>query len=137
MKSGLPAELRQKYLDTDYVVSDDPPLLLRIGEQNDDARILLASMGVETAAFITAWNPQSDRLTDDENDARQQVLLSDIEQLRLNYLVGFGEGDDWVEYSYLVLGIEKDQATAMATRYEQYAYVWIGPSGVPELVTTI
>ena len=44
--------------------------------------------------------------------------------------------DDWQEYSYLVLGIDKDQATAMATRYEQNAYVWIGPAGIPELITT-
>jgi len=137
MKSGIDASLRQKYLDTDYIISDDPPLLMKIGEQSDDLRVLLGSMGVESAAFITAWNPRSEQLTNDENDDRQGVLLTDIEKMRLNYLVGYGQLDDWQEYSYLVLGIYKDQATAMATRFEQNGYVWIGPAGIPELITTV
>jgi hypothetical protein len=137
MKSGLDEALRQKYLDTDYIVSDDPPLLMRIGVQSDDLRVLLGSMGVESAAFITAWNPHSEQLTDDENDDRQGVLLTDIEKLRLNYLVGYSQRDDLQEYSYLVLGIDKDQATSMATRFEQNAYVWIGPAGIPELIITV
>ena len=137
MKSGIDPSLRQKYLDTDYIISDDPPLLMKVGEQSDDLRVLLGSMGVEFAAFITAWNPHSEKLTDDENDDRQAVLLTDIEKMRLNYLVGYGQGNDWQEYSYLVLGIDKEQATAMATRFEQNAYVWIGPAGIPELITTV
>jgi hypothetical protein len=137
MKPGIDSSLRQKYLDTDYIISDDPPLLMKVGEQSDDLRVLLGSMGVESAAFITAWNPHSEKLTDDENDDRQGVLLTDIEKMRLNYLVGYGQGKDWQEYSYLVLGIDKDQATAMATRFEQNAYVWIGHAGIPELITTV
>lgn len=137
MKSGIDPSLRQKYLDTDYIISDDPPLLMKVGEQSDDLRVLLGSMGVESAAFITAWNPHSEKLTDDENDDRQAVLLADIEKMRLNYLVGYGQGNDWQEYSYLVLGIDKDQATAMATHFEQNAYVWVGPAGIPELITTV
>ena len=137
MKSGIDASLIQKYLDTDYIISDDPPLLMKIGEQSDDLRVLLGSMGVESAALITAWNPRSEQLTDDENDDRQGMLLTDIEKIRLNYLVGYGQLDDWQEYSYLVLGIVQDQATAMATRFEQNAYVWIGPAGIPELITTV
>ena len=137
MKPGIDSSLRQKYLDTDYIISDDPPLLMKVGEQSDDLRVLLGSMGVESAAFITAWNPHSEKLTDDENDDRQAILLTDIEKMRLNYLVGYGQGKDWQEYSYLVLGIDKDQATAMATRFEQNAYVWIGHAGIPELITTV
>ena len=57
MKSSLAPELLTAYLETDYFVSDDPPLLLHIGEENDDAKILLASFAVDSAAFITAWNP--------------------------------------------------------------------------------
>jgi hypothetical protein len=110
---------------------------MKIGEQSDDLRVLLGSMGVESAAFITAWNPRSEQLTVDENDDRQGMLLTDIEKIRLNYLVGYGQLDDWQEYSYLVLGIDKDQATAMATRFEQNVYVWIGPAGIPELITTV
>lgn len=135
MKSDLPPELIEAYLETDYFVSDDPPLLLKIGEENDDAKILLASFGVSTAAFVTAWNPKSEVLSEDENDARQAELLREIEAGWLNYLVGYGERDNWLEYSYLVLGISRDAATTLAERFEQNAFVWLDEQGIPELVT--
>ncbi len=135
MKTGLPAGLLNAYLETDYYVSDDPPLLLKIGESSDDAKILLASFEVTSAALITAWNPGSSRLSDDENDDRQAELLSEIEQRRLNYLVGYGEREDWREYSYLVLGIDREDASALASQFEQNAFVWVDTGGTPELVT--
>ena len=135
MATTFDENLKQKYLETDYIISDDPPLLIKIGEQSDDLRVLLASMGVSSAALITAWNPHSEILTDDKNEERQSALLSDIEQLRLNYLVGYGQLQDWLEYSYLILGIDKEQATTTAKQFDQYAYVWIESEGIPELVT--
>lgn len=137
MKSSLDTDLLQAYRETDYFVSDDPPLMLNIDEQNDDARILLASFGVETAAFLTAWNPGSQKLSDDENDDRQTELLTEIELRRLNYLVGYGEHADWREYSYLILGINQEDATALAHRFEQNAYLWLDTRGIPELVTVV
>ncbi len=135
MNSSLDPDLIQAYRDTDYIVSDDPPLLLRIGEQNDGARILMANFDVESGAFITAWNPGSQQLSEDENIDRQMALLSSIEALRLNYLVGSGERDGWREYSYFVLGASMDTATELAQEYEQNAFVFVGPSGTPELIT--
>ena len=129
-------QLKRKYEETDYVVDDDPPIVLRVNEQHDGVRILMASFNVETAAFITAWNPGSQPLDLDTNYDRQADLLSDIEQLRCNYFVGRGEHpeDGWVEDSYLVLGISRDDADALAIKYGQLAYIWISLSGVPELV---
>lgn len=128
-------ELIKAYEQTDYVVEDDPPLVMHIGEQNDGLRILFASFNVESAAFITAWNPRSQKLSLDENYDRQAKLLDEIEKLRLNYFVGRGEhpSEGWVEDSYLVLGINQDQAEALAREFEQHAYVWLPVSGVPEL----
>ena len=128
--------LRRAYEQTDYIVDDDPPLVLRIGEPNDGARILFASFNVESAAFITAWNPRSRELPLDENYDRQADLLEAIEQLRLNYFVGRGENTEhgWHEDSYLVLGITLEQANALAQQFEQNGFVWIPMSGVPELV---
>jgi hypothetical protein len=130
--------LRKVYEESDYVVDDDPPLVMKIGEQNDGLRILFASFNVESAAFITAWNPSSQKLSLDENYDRQADLLVEIEKLRLNYFVGRGEHPDqsWYEESYLVLGITKDQADALAKQFEQNAYLFIAMSGVPELVET-
>lgn len=135
MTGALDPELLAAYLETDYFISDDPPLLMKIGEQNGDLQILLASFSVDQAAFITAWNPRSQKLSNDENDDRQSALLSEIEQLRHNYLVAYGERVDWREYSYLVLGISKQNASDLAQQFEQNAYVWIDDRGIPELVT--
>lgn len=135
MTGALDPELLAAYLETDYFISDDPPLLMKIGEQNGDLQILLASFSVDQAAFITAWNPRSQKLSNDENDDRQSALLSEIEQLRHNYLVAYGERADWREYSYLVLGISKQNASDLAQQFEQNAYVWIDDRGIPELVT--
>ena len=79
MQSRLDPELLKAYLQTDYIVSDDPPMMLKIGEQSDDARILLESFNTDCGTFITAWNPGSNILKDEDNDDRQTVLLSEIE----------------------------------------------------------
>ena len=135
MTRPLDPELLAAYLETDYFISDDPPLLMNIGKQNGDLQILLASFGVDQAAFITAWNPRSRKLSGDENDDRQSALLLEIEQLRHNYLVAYGERADWREYSYFVMGISKENASDLAQQFEQNAYVWIDDRGIPELVT--
>ena len=128
--------LLQKYRQTDYIIDDDPPLLVHIGEQNDGLRILFTSFNVESAAFITAWNPHGRKLTLDENYDRQIELLEDISNQRLNYFVGRGESQtgDWSEDSYLVLGVSLTDAKEIASRHDQNAFVWIPVSGVPELI---
>jgi hypothetical protein len=137
MKSSLPPALLTAYEETDYYVSDDPPMLLKIGVQNDDARILLASFDVDSAAFITAWNPGSEQLLEEENDNRQAELLAEIEKLRLNYFVGWGEREDWREYSYLILGISLPDATALGQQFGQNAFVWLDLEGIPQLVSLV
>ncbi len=129
------AALEQRYRETDYIVDDDPPLRLTVGEQNDGARILMVSFNVENAVFITAWNPGSQELSMDENIDRQADLLEDIEKLRLNYFVGRGEHptSGWTEDSYFVLGMSEEDAMRLAKQYEQNAVLWIPMSGVPEL----
>ena len=47
MQSRLDPELLKAYLQTDYIVSDDPPMMLKIGEQSDDARIFLKSFNTD------------------------------------------------------------------------------------------
>lgn len=124
-----------KFRETDYIVDDDPPLILKVGERNDALRALFASFGVETGAFLTAWNPGGEQASIDENYDKQAELLSEIEQLRLNYFVGEGvhPSGDWREDSYLVLGIDQSAAEQLARQFQQAAYVWLPISGVAEL----
>jgi hypothetical protein len=131
-------DLIKAYNATDYVVDDDPPLVLNIGARNDGVRILFASFNVESAAFITAWNPAGKQLDLDKNIDRQLQLLAMIEQMRLNYFPGRGEHPDgeWSEDSYLVLGITQDKALQLAIHFDQNAFVWIPNSGTPVLIDT-
>ena len=136
MPEGQDKTQEKLFVETDYIVDDDPPLRLKVGERNDGVRVLFASFGVESAAFMTAWNPGGLEATLDQNYDRQADLLDDIEALRLNYFVGRGEHPEngWVEESYLVLGATKEQSDRLAKKFEQRAYLWIPMSGVPELV---
>lgn len=129
-------EMNKKFQETEYVVDDDPPMVLKVGERNDALRVLLASFGVETAAFLTAWNPKGVKTDLDTNYDRQAELLAEIEQRRLNYLVGEGihPDGDWREDSYLVLGISQTSADELANQFDQAAYLWLPMSGVPELI---
>lgn len=135
-ESSIDPALIQAYRETDYIIDDDPPVLLRIGEQNDGLRVMLASFGVETGAFITAWNPDGEAQAADRNYERQADLLDEIEKLRLNYFVGKGQHPEqaWYEDSFFILGITRDQAWALAEQFDQNGFVWADMSGVPELV---
>ena len=128
-------ELIQQYEETDYIIDDDPPLILHIGKRNDSLRALFASFSVESGAFLTAWNPDGERLPIDDNYDRQAELLAAIEALRLNYFVGQGvhPSGNWQEDSYLVLGISQAEADELGQRFGQLGYVWIANTGVPEL----
>ncbi len=73
----IPSDLLQAYLDTVYCVTD-PPLSIRIGQLHPDLDKLLASNGCTAYAFITAYNPASQVLSDIENMARHEMLVADL-----------------------------------------------------------
>jgi hypothetical protein len=131
----LSPEKLKRFETTDYIVDDDPPLIMHIGERNDSIRALFASFSVETGAFLTAWNPAGEPVPIDDNYERQADLLREIEALRLNYFVGQGihPDGDWQEDSYLILGISQVEADRIGHQFGQTAYVWLSNSGVPEL----
>ncbi|MBD3647689.1 MAG: DUF3293 domain-containing protein [Pseudomonadales bacterium] len=117
-------------------MEDEPPLVLRVGEQNDGLRVLLASFGVETAAFLSAWNPNGEAESIDNNLDLQAALLNEVEKLRLNYFVGSAQhpDGDYREENYLVLGISREQSMALSKRFGQPRFVWLDMRGLPELV---
>ncbi len=131
--------LRQAYLETDYHVFDDPPVVLRIGQTEPAGVTLLSRHGVAAGAFLTAWNPFSRPTSDAENAAAQARLLCDIEAAGFAWLQGAGKGRDpaWpAEESFLILGISRGAAEALSRKHGQNAFVWIAGAAAPELVLT-
>jgi len=112
-------------------------LVIRVGETCPELDALLRATGSATWAYITAFNPGSVRLRDDQNYARQRELEETVRQLGHPMFLGEGIGDDeaWPpERSILVLGIEREAAVQLGRRFGQRAIVCGEPGGLAALV---
>jgi len=129
--------LRQAFEETHYIVHHHPPFTLRIGQHSPGLDTLLNDAGHDCAAFITAWNPMCQALSQEENRSRQQSLLDEINGRGLIVLPGIGQhpNNGWSgEESVLVLGLQLEAARAIATTYEQLAFVWAKKGYSVELI---
>ena len=120
------ADLDRAYRNTTYCV-DHPAGSFGIRIDKPCARLdaLLREQGAATWAFVTACNPRSQPLSDDENAARHVQLLARVHDLGLKAYAGRGRADcgDWVEESLLILGLDEAAAMALGAAFEQYAVV--------------
>ncbi|MCV2893721.1 DUF3293 domain-containing protein [Lentibacter sp. XHP0401] len=127
----------QAYRATDYQVHAAKPFTLRIGEFCAACDALMDAYKVATAAYLTAWNPFSQPLTDLENARAQEVLGAKLAAESIVVLSGEGVGriGHWPpEPSLFALGISRDKAVSLAQKYQQNAFVWIERGKVAELV---
>lgn len=131
------SELIQAFSETDYIVHHEPPFTMNIGKPSLDLKKLMAERNALGAAFITAWNPFSQKLSDQENAKRQQELKDKLKQRGLMFIDGIGQhpGNGWPgEPSVLILDLNREAAKALAGHYEQHAFVWSDQTGLIELV---
>ncbi len=137
MQSTIDDDTVQAYRQTHYRVEGRPSFILRIGVASTELVRLYKTFHSESAAFITACNPRSQRLDAATNTSRHDRLTQDLSAAGRVFLPGVGEHPDidWPgESSYLVFGLSRDEAIALGRRYEQNAVVWCGEDTVPELV---
>lgn len=113
----------------------DLELGFRIDESNQQIEELLTKHERSSACFITASNPNGQRIDEQENDARMRELETLIQEKQLPYY--FGQGGDpkgaWIEKSLLVVGIELVEADQLARHFEQNAIVWLQRGTAPAL----
>ena len=129
------AELTRAYHATTYAAA--VPLRIRIGEPNAMLDAMLAELGVEEWAYLTAWNPDAKPRAEEANRAAQEALVGDLRAMGLEPHVGAGEADDgsWPpEPSLFVPGLPREQAIALGRRYHQVAIVAGRRGRAPELV---
>ncbi|MFP3700852.1 DUF3293 domain-containing protein, partial [Burkholderia sp. SIMBA_013] len=69
----------QAYRETHFCVEDDTPFTLQIGQKNDALAALHKAAGVESSAFVTAWNPYSRKCDDETNAELQKKLIDELE----------------------------------------------------------
>lgn len=125
-------EIEAAYRATSYRVGSD--LVLRVGETSPALDELLARRDLGEWAYLTAHNPGSVALSDEENRARQSELLRRVAGYPV--LLGEAVGDDgtWREASVLVLGIRPENALELAREFGQNAIICGTRGGVAELV---
>lgn len=138
MTDNLPPELVQAFTETDYSVHHEPPFTMNIGKPCEELKKLMANRNALGAAFITAWNPFSQKLSAKQNDARQQELKEILKKRGLTFIDGIGQhpSNNWPgEVSLLILDLNREAAKVLAGQFQQHAFVWADKTAVPELVS--
>lgn len=123
----IPSELVAAYEDSVFSVEASPTFALYIGKNSEAADALLKSHKVQTAAIITACNPYSQLLSDDENLKRNNELERELRKLSslIIHAKGQDKAGEWPsEPSYFVLGVDQVDIAAIAIKYQQNAIVW-------------
>lgn len=126
--------LLEAYKNTKYKIFE-PDIIIEIGKSNQDLDSLLLKHNSTQWAFITAYNPYSRVLANDENKMRHDEL----KELTKSYITfeGYGVGEDptWEpELSLFIIGISKDDASLIGKEFEQNAIVYGKTNSEPELI---
>lgn len=133
-------ELWHAYERTRFCVHEGPRrICFMAGSRSPRLDALLERTRTRTWAFITAWNPNSEALSRDENDRRHAGLVRAIEALGLATLPGEGIGADpaWpAEQSLMVLDITRARAVSLGRQFGQLAIVAGRRGEPPKLVST-
>lgn len=133
------SDLWKAFEETHYIVHHQPPFTLHVGRHSQELDALLEASRADCAAFITAWNPMSQALSDDENQRRQQSLTDELDRRGLLYHPGIGQhpSNGWPgEQSVLVLGLQLEAARSLAREWGQLAFIWVEREHPVELIQT-
>jgi Protein of unknown function (DUF3293) len=133
VRTKMHESLPGAYEATDFWVDDAPagPFSIRCGERSPTLDRLLSDAGLEDWAYITACNPGSRPLTDEENASHMRKLETQLQALgcTIYHGRGVGKGGDWPpEPSLLVLGLGEEEGLEFARTFGQNAIV-VGTRG--------
>ena len=132
-------DLLEAYRNSKYVV---PELKLTILLNTNPIKVNEHLDGKNgTFCFITAFNPYSELLSNEENLGQNRSLLEDLK----DYTIFKGYGQDfkgkWLaEDSFFVMGITKERAIELGNKYKQNAILFgtvIDSNIYPELIILV
>jgi hypothetical protein len=77
-------------------------------------------------AIITAHNPYSQKLSEEENDKRHEQLEKILQERNLEHHLSTGESPDgsWIEEGFIIFDISLEDALAVGKLFEQQAIVY-------------
>ena len=119
----IPTDLLEAYNSTDFIVYDKN-IVIKIGESNKELDKLLEEHNASSWSFITAYNPLSNVLPDEENNSRHHELMEHTNEYAVFDGEGKGQNSEWKpEKSLLIVGISKNEAYKIGKHFKQYAIV--------------
>jgi hypothetical protein len=133
----IPPETIVAYRATNYRVLSPTPFVLKVDQPSKPLQRLYHKHGAGSAAFITAWNPFSTRMSDACNEAAQTGLEDVLTTKSIAFIKGIGEDPAGLwpgEMSVLALGLSPDAAKSLGIDFKQNAIVWAGLDATPELI---
>jgi len=132
----LNKDLIEAYRDSDYVVFTKPEMVLRVGEPSERLDRLLEDHGAESAVFVTAANPRSEKKSAAENAEAMGALDGILAAAGYPRYPGEGRNEErtWREPSVLAVGIYRENAQALGRLFGQNAVVFIEVGKAPELL---
>lgn len=77
-----------------------------------------------TFAIITAWNPESKRLSDIDNKQRNEALKEELTGLHMQTMWAGNRDFSWKEESFAV-AISRERAIELGKKYQQNAIYFI------------
>lgn len=113
-----------------------PALNIKIDQENEDLTVFLFDNNAYTWAFVSASNPYSIKISDQENQQNHKTLLEWVQKQGYRFLEGEGKHphEDWLEKSVLILDISKKDAVELGEKFKQNAIVFGYFNKAPELI---
>ena len=137
---SLNQEMMIAYRSTNFKVGVGlDAFVLKVGIPSQEIIGRLRPGGSPSGVFITAFNPLSDPVSDEDNAAAQSALFAELQRTSAKVTAGVGEdpAGRWPgEPSYFVEGLAAVDAAYLSLRFRQHAFVWIDADAVPILVCT-
>ena len=108
---------------------------VELGRTHPEIDHWLSKYQLERWVILTAENPNGEEFPFFVNKQRTGVLRTELQKSSLPYVEGKGKVEGYPEeISFLILGIELEDALKMAKRYEQLAIVTGHPQGFAEVI---
>ncbi len=133
----LPQSLVSAYRATRYRVFTSPDFELAVGQPSSALADLYRTHAANSAAFLTAWNPEGNLQNEAANREAFKQLQERVAPHAVRVIAGFGEdpAGAWAgEESLLALGLSREAACDIGAEFRQNAIVWAGADAVPELI---
>ncbi len=140
IQSVIAKNLIASYLCANYQIGagpDSDSISLRIDQYSEALAKFLISSEQSCAAIISAYNPYSLRLSNEENLAAHESLRDFLDRHSYPIIesLNLDLANSWpAEKSFFVSGLDLNNAQTLGQQYDQNAIVWINSDAIPRLI---